>query len=91
MRIIKRYSALILPFIFSTTVLATEPKEDRLIVGSFSSGVMENWEVKDFKGKTTYELVDIDGVKVLKAHSMNGASGLFKLSATKDFVTVFTG
>ena len=51
MRIIKRYSALILPFIFSTTVLATEPKEDRLIVGSFSSGVMENWEVKDFKGK----------------------------------------
>ena len=73
----KQYLTLLLPFIFSTAVLAAEHKEDTLVVGSFSSGVLDNWEVKDFKGKTKYELVDVDGVKVLKAHSHNGASGLF--------------
>lgn len=52
--------------------------EDRLIVGDFSAGVLDNWEGKSFEGVTEYRLVELSGSRVLKAESVNAASGLFK-------------
>ena len=48
-----------------------------LIVGSFSSGSLEHWESREFKGVTNYKLVDLGGSRVLKAESAMSASGLF--------------
>ena len=60
-------------FIVSLPALAEEIK-----LGDFSSGDLKGWEEKSFAGNTTYELVDNDGRKVLKAVSDKAASGLFK-------------
>ena len=60
-------------FIVSLPALAQEIK-----LGDFSSGDLKGWEEKSFAGNTTYELVDNDGRKVLKAVSDKAASGLFK-------------
>jgi hypothetical protein len=49
-------------------------------IGNFSEGKLNNWEVKEFSGKTEYNIVnDYQGSKkrVLKATSHNAASGLF--------------
>ena len=61
----------------SHVTIAAEPVVEKLVVGSFSAGLLDNWEAKDFKGETKYSLVDLEGTKVLKAVSANGASGLF--------------
>ncbi|MDO8940572.1 MAG: DUF3047 domain-containing protein [Methylicorpusculum sp.] len=54
-----------------------EVTDDRLMIGSFSSGLLDNWEAKEFKGQTRYQLVDLHGTQVLKAESIGSASGLF--------------
>jgi len=63
-------------FFFSVAVRA-EVTGEKLMIGSFSSGSLDNWEAKEFKGRTTYELVDLAGTRVLKANSVGSASGLF--------------
>ncbi|MDD5463209.1 MAG: DUF3047 domain-containing protein [Methylococcales bacterium] len=50
----------------------------KLMIGSFSSGSLEHWESKKLKGQTKYQLVDLDGIRGLKANSADSASGLFK-------------
>ena len=51
---------------------------DKLSIGAFSTGALEGWEEREFKGQTHYELVDLAGIKVLKAHSASSASGMFR-------------
>jgi len=51
---------------------------DRVGIGDFSSGSLQDWETQAFKGRTQYRLVDQDGVKVLRADSAASASGLFR-------------
>jgi Protein of unknown function (DUF3047) len=51
---------------------------EKLMIGSFSAGSLDQWEAKEFKGQTNYQLVDFAGTRVLKAESANSASGLFK-------------
>ncbi|MGJ0485115.1 MAG: DUF3047 domain-containing protein [Methylomicrobium sp.] len=51
---------------------------DEIRIDDFSSGSLQGWETQIFKGETQYRLVDLDGVKVLKADSSSSASGLFK-------------
>jgi hypothetical protein len=49
-------------------------------IGHFSKGKLDNWKIKEFSGKTEYEIVNNNGEsqnKVLKAISNSGASGLF--------------
>ena len=48
------------------------------MIGLFSSGTLDRWESKEFKGRTHYQLTDLAGTKVLKAESDGSASGLFK-------------
>ncbi|MBU4278005.1 MAG: DUF3047 domain-containing protein [Proteobacteria bacterium] len=47
-------------------------------VGHFSAGDLAGWEPKEFKGLTTYSLVEVDGRKVLKAVSESSASALIR-------------
>jgi hypothetical protein len=47
-------------------------------LGDFSAGDLKGWEEKSFAGSTSYELVNQDGRRVLKAVSEKAASGLFK-------------
>jgi len=62
----------------SSPFLHAENTDNRLAVGSFSSGLLDHWESKEFKGQTRYQLVKQDGITALKAESTNSASGLVK-------------
>jgi hypothetical protein len=62
--------------LLSAAIYAEETSE-KLMIGHFSSGSLEHWEAKEFKGQTSYKLVDLSGTKVLKAESAGSASGLF--------------
>ena len=63
--------------IFLSVTVRAEVAGEKLMIGSFSSGSLDNWEAKEFKGQTSYKLVDLAGTKVLKAESAGSASGLF--------------
>jgi hypothetical protein len=63
--------------LFSCAIRA-EVSGEKLIIGSFSSGSLDHWESKEFKGQTNYQLVDLAGTRVLKADSASSASGLFR-------------
>lgn len=56
----------------------SEETGHKLVLGDFSSGSIEQWESKEFKGQTHYQIVKLDGKAVLKAESADSASGLFK-------------
>ena len=63
--------------IFFSVAVRAEVVGEKLMIGSFSSGSLDNWEAKEFKGQTSYKLVDLAGTRVLKADSAGSASGLF--------------
>ena len=63
--------------IFLSIAVRSEVVGEKLMIGSFSSGSLDNWEAKEFKGLTSYKLVDLAGTRVLKADSAGSASGLF--------------
>jgi len=52
--------------------------DQRLVVGAFSQGELDDWEPKQFRGSTEYRLVDDDGRRVLRADSRAAASGLYR-------------
>ncbi|WP_339641752.1 DUF3047 domain-containing protein [uncultured Porticoccus sp.] len=51
---------------------------DRIDVGNFSEGQLDQWNTKVFTGKTDYALVPDDGRQVLRADSRASASGLYR-------------
>ena len=57
--------------------IRAEVADEKLMIGSFSSGSLDHWEAREFKGQTSYQLVDLAGTRVLKAESASSASGLF--------------
>ncbi|MDD5268412.1 MAG: DUF3047 domain-containing protein [Methylococcales bacterium] len=63
--------------IFLSVAVRAEVAGEKLMIGFFSSGSLDNWEAKEFKGQTNYKLVDLAGTRVLKAESAGSASGLF--------------
>lgn len=69
-------SALFLNFSYS----ANAEDDHNLTIGRFSQGKLDNWEIKEFSGKTEYQIVNDNGERksrVLKAKSKGSASGLF--------------
>jgi hypothetical protein len=76
MRIFSKLSVLYI-LIFLSIATRAEAAGEKLMIGSFSSGSLDNWEAKEFKGQTNYQLVDLAGTRVLKAESVTSASGLF--------------
>lgn len=47
-----------------------------VVIDDFESGLKKEWEMKEFKGQTKYEVVQEDGNNVLRAASNASASGL---------------
>ncbi len=47
-------------------------------IGLFNGDDWQDWQQKEFKGRTQYSLVSTDGRAALKADSRAGASGLFR-------------
>lgn len=47
-------------------------------ISNFSIKGLAEWEEKGFKGSTSYQVVELDGMKVLQAVSLMSASGLYK-------------
>ena len=76
MRLLTNLSVLLIITLLSFGVTA-EIAEQKLMIGSFSSGTLDQWEAKEFKGATNYKIVDLAGTNVLKAESTGSASGLF--------------
>lgn len=48
---------------------------ETVVVGSFSKGDLEGWEIKEYEGEVDYRIVEADGRKVLRANSSAAASG----------------
>lgn len=75
----KRYILqLIVGLLLSNPLIHAEDMPKKLVIGDFSSGSLEHWESKEFKGQTNYQLTKLDDITVLKAQSTHSASGLFK-------------
>lgn len=47
-------------------------------IGAFSSGTLECWKSKDFKGITRYQTIEENKQKFLRAQSRGTASGLYR-------------
>ena len=47
------------------------------MLGRFSAGGLEGWQVRHFEGETRYRIVEDGGTKVLEALSEAGASSLY--------------
>ena len=58
--------------------LAASAKADTLPVALFSAGDLSGWESHSFRDETRYDIVQLDGTKVLRAESNASASGLVK-------------
>jgi hypothetical protein len=76
MRSFSKLSVVLFLSVLSLNVGA-EIAEQKLMIGSFSSGTLDHWEAREFKGATDYKIVDLAGTSVLKAESTGSASGLF--------------
>ena len=67
--------SIILSLLFAASASAlTSP----LVIYDFEGGLGPLWQVKEFKGLTSYRLVSEDGNRVLQADSRGTASGLVK-------------
>ncbi|MDP3331459.1 MAG: DUF3047 domain-containing protein [Methylococcaceae bacterium] len=72
-----KFSSLLI-FLTINSLSYAEPAEEKIMLGAFSTGSLEQWESKRFKNQTLYQLFELDGAQVLKADSNDSASGLFK-------------
>jgi hypothetical protein len=70
----KRY-LLIWSLLWLNTVIAAG---SILWIGRFSTDGLQGWQEKSFVGETDYGLVEVDGRRVLRAHSQGSASGLYR-------------
>lgn len=77
MPITAKVSALYI-LLFLSIAARAETVGEKLMIGSFSSGSLDHWKSRKFKGQTSYRIADLDGTRVLKAESADSASGLFK-------------
>ncbi len=66
------------PVLFAALLLAALPvRAEPLVLGRFSAGETEGWQVRHFEGETRYRIVDAGPGKVLEAVSDAGASSLY--------------
>jgi len=66
-----------MPGLYSVNTIADHPNQQT--ISSFKEKGLADWEEKSFKGNTSYQVVDLDGMKVLQAISQASASGLYKI------------
>ena len=65
--------ALFIVALFAALPVRAEP----LVLGRFSAGDLEGWQVRHFEGETRYRIVEAGGTRVLEAESAAGASSLY--------------
>ena len=65
--------ALFAAALFAALPLRAEP----LVLGRFSAGDTEGWQLRHFEGRTRYRIVAVGGRKVLEAESRSAASSLY--------------
>jgi len=66
-------------FLFSVSMAAGSAAAPlRLPVAAFSDTGLAGWETREFKGRTRYRLVSLEGRRVLRADVRGTASGLFR-------------
>lgn len=63
--------------LFTALPCYADDQAQQIKVGNFSGGSLTGWKEKEFKGKTDYRIVKLDGLQVLEAESNAAASGLF--------------
>ena len=62
----------------AAALLAALPlRAEPLVLGRFSAGDTEGWQVRDFEGETRYRIVEAGGTRVLEAESDGAASSLY--------------
>ncbi|MCK4784549.1 MAG: DUF3047 domain-containing protein [Desulfobacteraceae bacterium] len=66
---------LLLILTFSLLLISSLSLAETVMVGSFSRGDLEGWELKKYEGEVDYNIVTADGRKVLRAKSFAAASG----------------
>lgn len=62
-------------FALSTSVIAAD---ERLEIGRFAAGDLQDWQTKSFEGETRYRFDDKSGRRALFAESDKSASGLYR-------------
>jgi len=73
MNLLTRVCLVILTPVFSAILTAKT-----LMIDDFSAQDLSRWQTKEFQGTTVYNIVTLDGNKVLEAKSVKAASGLYK-------------
>lgn len=63
--------------VLAVALAAIPARADPLVLGRFSSGDTDGWQVREFEGETRYRIVELDGRKVLEADSVSSASSLY--------------
>ena len=64
--------------LFIAALFAALPvRAEPLVLGRFSAGDLEGWQVRHFEGETRYRIVEAGGAGVLEAESAAGASSLY--------------
>ena len=56
---------------------ALPARAEPLVLGHFSAGDLDGWELRHFEGETRYRIVEAGGTGVLEAESAAGASSLY--------------
>lgn len=64
--------------VIASAAVAASSHADPVWVGPFSSGELKGWEATEIKAETRYEVVSLNGTKVLRAESSGSASGLVR-------------
>ena len=63
--------------VFAAVLISLPAVADPLVLGRFSAGDIDGWQVREFEGHTRYRVVETDGRKVLEADSDSSASSLY--------------
>ena len=63
--------------VFAAVLISLPAVADPLMLGRFSAGDIDDWQVREFEGHTRYRIVEIEGRKVLEADSDSSASSLY--------------
>ena len=64
--------------LFAAALFAALPlRAEPLVLGRFSAGDTEGWQVRDFEGETRYRIVEAGGTRVLEAESDSAASSFY--------------
>ena len=66
-----------MPVLLVLLLVALPARAEPLVLAWPTPGDIGDWDVKEFEGETHYHVLEVDGQRVLEAHSVSTASSLF--------------